>query len=98
MKVLRMKYARSKGTFETMERNDGQRALALIATQLAELRAAGKLRRSANLSVLTDLYWTIVHGIASLRLACDSVPPTDDATLVNAAVTAIVEGSRPTTR
>lgn len=90
--------ALTKGTFETIERNDGERALALITTQLADLRAAGKLRRSANLAALTDLFWTIVHGIASLRLACGSMPQTDDATLVNAAVTAIVEGSRPTTR
>lgn len=85
----------TKGIFETIEGNDGARALGLITAQFAELRANGKLRRTANLAALTDLYWTIVHGLASLRLSCQSMPPTDDATLLATAVATIVEGSRP---
>lgn len=87
--------ARTSGVFASPDGDEGARALGLIATELGALRAAGRLRRGANLTALTDLYWTIVHGLASLRLACGAMPSTDDATLLAAAVATLVEGSRP---
>ena len=87
----------TKGVFESVASDDGARALALIAEPFAALRAEGKLRKSADPARLADVLWTIVHGIASLRIACPTVPATDDASLITTAVAALVEGSRPRT-
>jgi AcrR family transcriptional regulator len=87
--------ALTKGVFESHEFDDGPRALALIIAPLAELRANGVLRRSADPVRLADLLWCVVHGIASLRLACPMLPASDDAVLVGDAVAAIVQGFAP---
>jgi AcrR family transcriptional regulator len=87
--------ALTKGVFEKIGSDDGERALGLIVAPLAELRAAGVLRKSADPMRLADLLWTIVHGIASLRLACPTLPATDDATLIATAIATIVDGWRP---
>lgn len=87
--------ALTSGVFESLEWDDGARALALITAPLAELRASGTLRKSADPARLADLFWTTVHGIASLRLACPAMPATDDATLIATAVALLVDGSRP---
>ncbi len=78
------------------DERDGERALGLIARCLRDLRDAGRLRAAVDPASLGDLFWTIVHGIASLRLACPDLPQTDDATLVETAVGAIVDGSQTT--
>jgi len=87
--------ALTKGVFESIDSDDGARALALIVGALTELRAAGTLRKSAEPALLADLFSTVVHGIASLRLACPAIPASDDATLIATAVATIVDGSRP---
>jgi AcrR family transcriptional regulator len=85
----------TKGVFESIESDDAARSLGLIVAPLAELRATGALRASADPMQLADLLWTVVHGIASLRLACPTMPMTDDATLVATAVATIVAGWKP---
>jgi len=90
--------ALTKGVFESLVSDDGARALGLIVAALADLRAAGTLRKSTDTTQLADLYWTIVHGIASLRLACPALPATDDARLIATAVGTIIEGWRPRPR
>lgn len=90
--------ALTKGVFESLGSDDGDRALSLIADCFTELRIAGTLRKSIDTKQLTDLYWTIVHGVASLRLACPALPATDDARLIAMAVASIVDGSRPRPR
>lgn len=76
--------------------DDGERALGLIAECLRDMRDVGALRASVDPASLGDLIWTIVHGVASLRIACPDFPRTDDATLVETAVGAIVDGSQST--
>ena len=88
----------TKGVFESIDSDDGARALGLISEPLGELRTSGELRKSADPSALADLFWTIVHGIASLRLACPALPDTDDATLIATAVATIADGSQPRPR
>jgi AcrR family transcriptional regulator len=83
--------ALTKGVFESLESDDAARTLGLIVATLAELRANGTLGPAADPMRLADLLWTVVHGIASLRLACPSMPGTDDATLIATAVATIVE-------
>jgi AcrR family transcriptional regulator len=86
--------ALTKGVFESPEADGGAQSLALIVAPLAELRAAGELNRSADPAQLADLLWTVVHGIASLRLACPAMPLTPDATLIATAVATVIDGSR----
>jgi AcrR family transcriptional regulator len=88
----------TKGVFESTEFDDGQRAFALLLAPLFELRAAGVLRKSADPARLADVLFAVVHGIASLRLACPTLPATPDGDLIAAAVTAVVDGSRPRPR
>ena len=85
----------TKGVFESLESDDAAQSLGLIVAALAELRASGALGAAADPMRLADLLWTVVHGIASLRLACPSMPATDDATLVATAVATIVEAFKP---
>lgn len=87
--------ALTKGVFETLESDDSARALGLIIAPFAELRAAKALRKSSNPARLADLLWVVVHGIASLRLSCPSVPSTDDETLIASAIDAMLEAWRP---
>ncbi len=87
--------ALTKGVFESGDSDDGPRALALLIAPLAELRAAGLVQKSTDPARLGDLFWMVVHGIASLRLACPAVPASDDATLIASAVATIVDGSQP---
>ncbi len=88
----------TKGVFQTVETDDGARALALIVAPFAELRAAGTLRRSADPARLADVLWVVVHGIASLRLSCPSLPATTDATVIATALDALIDGWRPRSR
>jgi len=85
----------TKGVFESVDSDDAAKALGLISEALGVLRASGKLRKSADASALTDLFWTVVHGAASLRLSCPRLPATDDEKLVASAVAAIVDGFAP---
>jgi AcrR family transcriptional regulator len=90
--------ALTKGVFApagTDETAGGAQSLALIIAPLVELQAAGELRATADPAQLADLLWTVVHGIASLRLACPAMPLTPDATLIATAVETILDGSRP---
>jgi AcrR family transcriptional regulator len=87
--------ALTKQIFEAVGDDDGVRALGFIGTALAELRASGAIRKSADLPRLTDLVWTFVHGIATLRLGCPSMPATADAELIAAGIATIVDGSAP---
>jgi AcrR family transcriptional regulator len=80
----------TKGVFESTDFDDGEKALALIVAPLVEMRASGELRREADPLVQADVLWTIVHGIASLRLSCPGLPVSPDATLIDAAIAAIV--------
>jgi AcrR family transcriptional regulator len=84
--------ALTKGVFESTEFDDGRQAFALIIGPLAELRAAGALATSTDPAVMADLFWVIVHGIASLRLSCPAMPAADDATLIALAVTSLLDG------
>jgi AcrR family transcriptional regulator len=81
--------ALTKGVFESLESDDGMQALALIVAPFAELRAAGALPESANPMLLADLLWTVVHGIASLRLSCPAMPASADGALIDAAIASI---------
>jgi AcrR family transcriptional regulator len=87
--------ALTAGVFESAESDDGAQSLALIVAPLAELRAAGQLSAAADPARLADLLWTMVHGIASLRLACPAMPLTPDADLIASGVATLVDGSRP---
>jgi len=87
--------ALTKGVFESIDSNDGVGALGLIIAPFAELHGSGTLRKSSDPMRLADLLWTVVHGIASLRIACPRLPVTDDATLIATAIATIVDGSRP---
>ncbi len=87
--------ALTKGVFESIDSDDAAQALALIAAPFTDLRVAGTIRKSANSARLADLLWTIVHGIASLRLACPGLPATGDATLIATAIATLVDGSQP---
>jgi AcrR family transcriptional regulator len=87
--------ALTKVIFESLESDEARRSLALIVAPLAELRAAGRLRTTAGPEQLADLLWTVVHGIASLRLACPAMPMTSDASLIATAVATLVDGTQP---
>jgi AcrR family transcriptional regulator len=87
--------ALTKQIFEAVGDDDGARALGFIGTALAELRASGAIRKSADLPRLTDLVWTFVHGIATLRLGSPSMPATADAELIAAGIATLVDGSAP---
>jgi AcrR family transcriptional regulator len=88
----------TKGVFESLDSDDGARAFGLLVAPLVELRATGAIRRSADPARLADLLWTVVHGLASLRLACTSVPASEDGALLSLAVATILEGSRPASK
>jgi AcrR family transcriptional regulator len=85
----------TKKIFEAVDDDEGVRALGFIGSAFAELRAAGAIRKSANLPRLTDLVWTFVHGIATLRLGCPTMPATADADLIAAGIATIVDGVAP---
>jgi AcrR family transcriptional regulator len=87
--------ALTKQIFEAVGDDDGVRALGFIGTALAELRASGAIAKDANLPQLTDLVWTFVHGIATLRLGCPTMPGTPDAELIAAGIETIVDGAAP---
>jgi hypothetical protein len=87
--------ALTKQIFEAVGDDDGVRALGFIGSALAELRASGLIRKSANLPRLTDLVWTFVHGIATLRMGCPTMPSTPDAELIAAGIATIVDGAAP---
>jgi AcrR family transcriptional regulator len=87
--------ALTKQIFEAVGDDDGVRALGFIGSAFAELRASGAIRKSANLPRLTDLMWTFVHGIATLRLGCPTMPGTPDAELIATGIATIVEGAAP---
>jgi AcrR family transcriptional regulator len=80
----------TKSIFESTEFDDGAQAFALITRPLAELRAGGAL--ATDPLEMADLFWVLIHGIASLRLSCPALPATDDATLIALAVTTMLEG------
>lgn len=86
--------ALTKGVFEAVDAEDAPRAFALLVAPFAELRASGTLREDADPARLADLLWTVVHGIASLRLSCTALPATDDATLIATAVRTVIDGWR----
>jgi AcrR family transcriptional regulator len=87
--------ALTKQIFEAVGDDDGLRALGLIGSALGELRACGAIRKSASVPRLTDLVWTFVHGIATLRLGCPSMPSTADADLIATGIATIVDGAAP---
>ncbi|HTW83294.1 MAG TPA: helix-turn-helix domain-containing protein [Candidatus Sulfotelmatobacter sp.] len=79
----------TKAVFEHVEWEDGAAALAIVAAPFVQLRAAGAPLPADDPARLTDLFFAAVHGVASLRLACPSIPATDDAALIATAVDAI---------
>ena len=85
----------TKRVFESIESDDGARAMMLLVAPFTELRSNGTLKRSADPARLADLFWVAMHGLASLRLACPLFPATDDATLIATAVATLVDGARP---
>jgi AcrR family transcriptional regulator len=87
--------ALTKHVFESLESDDGARAMMLILTPFIELHRLGALERSAEPARLADLFWVAIHGLASLRLACPRFPATDDATLIAMVVASALDGARP---
>jgi AcrR family transcriptional regulator len=86
----------TKSIFENLESDDGARALGLIGAAFAELRASGSIKKTAHLARLTDTVWTIVHGIACLRLGCPTMPATPDGELIASAFATILDGCAST--
>ena len=85
----------TSGVVESIDFDDGPRALELIVSPFAELKATGSIRRSADPVRLADTFWMTVHGLASLRLACPTMPTTEDKILIKTAVAALVDGCKP---
>jgi len=89
--------ALTKGVFESIDSNDVVGALGLIIRAARRATRSGTLRKSSDPMRLADLPWAVVHGIASLSIACPCMPVTDDATLIATAFATIVDGSHPRT-
>jgi AcrR family transcriptional regulator len=83
----------TKSIFENLDSDDGARALGLIGAALSEMRATGAIRKTAHLGRLTDMVWTLAHGIACLRLGCPTLPGTPDGELIAAAIATILDGA-----
>lgn len=58
----------------------GMRALGLLVSIFSELREAKRLAIDAEPHALAEMIWAAVHGIVSIKIACDRFPrtPTDE--------------------
>jgi AcrR family transcriptional regulator len=77
---------------EALPDDPGRRVFGLILEALAELRAAGRLRSTADDQALGETFWAALHGIVSLKLTCKLFPATPVEDLMDNMLTALLGG------
>jgi AcrR family transcriptional regulator len=71
----------------------GQQALQFLIDAFDQLRAQKRLATDAPSSQLADVFWSAVHGIASLKLTCDGrYPETPTAELLKTMQRVLLRG------
>lgn len=70
----------------------GLRAFGFIVEALRELKADGRLARSASVTRLAEVLWTSAHGAVSIKLTCPTFPATPVEELVAATVRVLLAG------
>jgi AcrR family transcriptional regulator len=70
----------------------GKRALGILVAIFEELRAAGRLKTSADPTALAEMIWSAVHGIVSLKITYDRHPETGTDELLRIQTDALVNG------
>ena len=63
-------------------------AMRLMVSALDELKAAGRLRTSAEGAVFSQVLWATLHGIVALNLTCPVFPTAPLGTIIDAALDA----------
>ena len=63
-------------------------AMRLMVSALDELKAAGRLRTSAESAVFSQVLWATLHGIVALNLTCPVFPTAPLGTIIDAALDA----------
>ena len=71
----------------------GVQAYGLLTGGFHELQAAGRLKPDADAMVLTDVLWTTLHGVVSLKLTCPGFPATPTETLVPVLLKTLFDGA-----
>lgn len=71
----------------------GTQAYALMTSGFFELQAAGLLKPDADPLVLTDAFWSALHGVVSLKLTCPGFPGSPVEILVPALVRTLFDGA-----
>jgi AcrR family transcriptional regulator len=70
----------------------GAQAYRLLAAGFFELQAAGRLKPAADPMVLTDAFWSSLHGVVSLKLTCPGFPASPVEILVPTLVRSLLDG------
>jgi len=70
----------------------GTQAYRLLAAGFFELQAAGRLTPPADPLVLTDAFWSSLHGVVSLKLTCPGFPATPVEILLPTLVKSLLDG------
>ncbi|HZZ06091.1 TetR/AcrR family transcriptional regulator [Paraburkholderia sp.] len=66
----------------------GDAALHIMISALEELKAAGRLTASTDLTVWAEAFWATLHGIVALNLTCPVFPTAPLDTVLNVALDA----------
>jgi AcrR family transcriptional regulator len=82
----------TKGVLQEAASDPGQRAYQALVEPLEALRASGRLAPKADVQVLADAAWCLVHGIVSLKLTCPGFPVTPVEQLVDTALRTLLAG------
>ena len=70
-------------------------AMHLMVSALDELKAAGRLRSSADGAVFAQVLWATLHGIVALNLTCPVFPTAPLGAIIDAALDAWFGGREP---
>ena len=70
----------------------GAQAYGLLLGGFLALQAEGRLAGPAEPTVLTDAFWSALHGVVSLKLTCPGFPETPAETLVPALIRSLLDG------